>query len=314
MNRFDRVFSILVLLQSKKIIKSSQIADRYDISHRTVYRDIRTLKDAGIPIIGDPGIGYSMMDGYRLPPMMFSEQEAASLLTAEKLIGKMTDKETQRYYSDAMIKIKSILRGTERRALEVLDDSIAIADNDQNDNKNYLQDLLQSLSSKKVVNIQYNRLDGTASDRNIEPIGCYLHNNKWYLIAYCRSKIAYRTFKLNRIVHLNILEEEFVNKHISLKEYIDQQDREWRKEHRFHNIEILFNKEFVQFAEYRKYYFGFVSQSENEKGVTMRFMNTAIELVARWLMQFGQEATVIAPPELKDRMKVLSKEFFEHYH
>jgi predicted DNA-binding transcriptional regulator YafY len=95
MNKFDRVISTLILLQTKKIIKASNISERFGISLRTVYRDISTLKNAGIPIIGDPGIGYSIMDGYRLPPIMFNEGEALALLTAEKFIGKITDKTTQ---------------------------------------------------------------------------------------------------------------------------------------------------------------------------------------------------------------------------
>lgn len=105
MNRFDRVFSTLVLLQTRRVIKAMTIAERFGISLRTVYRDVRTLKNAGVPIIGDPGIGYSITDGYRLPPLMFNEGEAAALLTAEKFIGKVTDKKTQDYYSNAMIKI-----------------------------------------------------------------------------------------------------------------------------------------------------------------------------------------------------------------
>ena len=121
MNKFDRVISTLVLLQTKKIMKASTISERFDISLRTVYRDINTLKTAGIPIIGDPGIGYSIMDGYRLPPIMFTEAEVASLLTAEKFIGKITDKDTQVYYSSAMTKIKAILRSSEKQSLAVLD-------------------------------------------------------------------------------------------------------------------------------------------------------------------------------------------------
>ena len=91
MNKFDRVISTLVLLQSGPVITAAAIADRFDISLRTVYRDIATLKNAGMLIIGDPGIGYSLLEGCRLPPMSFNEGETVALLTAEKLIGKMTD-------------------------------------------------------------------------------------------------------------------------------------------------------------------------------------------------------------------------------
>src|ERR1700741_4212443 len=102
MNRIDRVTAILIQLQSKRVVKAQEIADRFAISLRTVYRDIKTLDEAGIPIIGEAGIGYSIMEGYRLPPVMFTREEATALLTAEKLVEKLTDTSTQQTYQGAM--------------------------------------------------------------------------------------------------------------------------------------------------------------------------------------------------------------------
>jgi predicted DNA-binding transcriptional regulator YafY len=91
MNRIDRLSAILIQLQSRPLTKSQQIADRFGISPRTVYRDIRALLDAGIPIIGSPGIGYSLVQGFKLPPLMFTQAEAIAFLTAEKLVNELTD-------------------------------------------------------------------------------------------------------------------------------------------------------------------------------------------------------------------------------
>lgn len=313
MNRFDRVFSTLVLLQTRRVLKAMTIAERFDISLRTVYRDVRTLKNAGVPIIGDPGIGYSITDGYRLPPLMFNEGEAAALLTAEKFIGKVTDKKTQDYYSNAMIKIKAILRRSEKQALEVLDNSIAISDKQAWANKTYLQDLFSSIAAKQLLKIQYKKADGSSSERRLEPIGCYYHGSNWYLVAFCQLKDAYRTFKVNRITQLQVLEENFDTEHISLQAYIDQQDQSWKKEHQFYAIEIVFNPSFVQYAESRKYYFGFMEQSIEKDGVHMKFLNASVEVVARWLLQFGDQATVLAPTALKSRLKVLATQIYQHY-
>lgn len=313
MNRFDRVFSTLVLLQTRRVIKAMTIAERFGISLRTVYRDVRTLKNAGVPIIGDPGIGYSITDGYRLPPLMFNEGEAAALLTAEKFIGKVTDKKTQDYYSNAMIKIKAILRRSEKQALEVLDNSIAISNNKALTNKTYLQDLFSSLAAKQLLKIQYKKADGTSSERNLEPIGCYYHANNWYLVAFCQLKVAYRTFKVNRIAQLQVLEQNFDTKHISLQDYIDQQGQSWKKEHQFHAIEIVFNPSLVQYAESRKYYFGFTGQTIEKDGVHMKFLNASLEVIARWLLQFGDQATVLAPIALRSRLQVLATQLYQHY-
>jgi len=199
MNKFDRVISTLVLLQTRKVIKAMTISERFDISLRTVYRDIRTLKNAGIPIIGDPGIGYSIMDGYRMPPIMFNEGEAAALLTAEKFIAKLKDQDTQDYYSSAMMKIKAILRSSEKQSLAVLDDSIAISDDNKWENKTYLQDIFKGIAAQRILNIDYQKADGSSSQRKLEPIGCYHQFNNWYLVAFCQLQNDYRTFKINRI-------------------------------------------------------------------------------------------------------------------
>jgi len=313
MNKFDRVISILILLQTKKIIKASNIAARFEISLRTVYRDISTLKNAGIPIIGDPGVGYSIMDGYRLPPIMFNESEALALLTAEKLIGKITDKATQASYSDAMTKIKAILRSTDKQSLAVLEDSISFSDYKLWENKSYLQDLFKSIASKIVLKIDYQKVDGSTSSRKIESIGCYHQYNNWYLVAYCQNRAAYRTFKMNRILHLQVLEQRFDTEHISLQTYIDQQTQAWRDQQEFQNIEVAFNRSVLPHAERRKYYFGFVEQVEEKDVVRMKFLNSSIEFVARWLLQFGNQARVLEPLALKNRIKTLATDLYKHY-
>ncbi|MFT5646705.1 MAG: putative DNA-binding transcriptional regulator YafY [Aureispira sp.] len=313
MNKFDRVISTLILLQTKKIIKASNLSERFGISLRTVYRDISTLKNAGIPIIGDPGIGYSIMDGYRLPPIMFNEGEALALLTAEKFIGKITDKTTQASYSEAMTKIKAILRSTDKQSLAVLEDSISFSNYTLWENKSYLQDLFKSIASKVVLKIDYQKADGSTSSRKVESIGCYHQYNNWYLVAYCQNRAAYRTFKMNRILHLQVLEQHFDTEHISLQNYIDQQTQAWRDQQQFQTVEVAFDKSILQHAERRKYYFGFVEQVEEAEVVRMKFLNSSMEFMARWLLQFGNRATVLEPLELKNRIKELATELYEHY-
>jgi predicted DNA-binding transcriptional regulator YafY len=97
MNRIDRISAILIQLQSRRVVKAGDIAERFNISLRTVYRDIKTLEEAGIPLIGEAGVGYSIMDGYRLPPVMFTREEATAFLTAEKFVEKLTDTTTMKH-------------------------------------------------------------------------------------------------------------------------------------------------------------------------------------------------------------------------
>src|ERR1700759_4320698 len=117
MNRIDRISAILIHLQSRRVVKASDIAERFGISLRTVYRDVKTLEEAGVPIIGEAGVGYSIMDGYRLPPVMFTKEEATAFLTAEKFVEKLTDAHTVAHHQSAMYKVKAVLRSADKTML-----------------------------------------------------------------------------------------------------------------------------------------------------------------------------------------------------
>jgi len=110
MNRIDRISAILIQLQSHSLVKEHQISERFEISLRTVYRDIRTLEEAGVPIIGNPGIGYSFAEGFKLPPLMFTQEEDLSFLIAEKLVHKLTDSNNNKHYKSGIEKISSVMR------------------------------------------------------------------------------------------------------------------------------------------------------------------------------------------------------------
>ena len=108
MNRIDRISAKLIQLQSHSLVKAQQISERFNISIRTVYRDIRTLEEAGIPIIGNPGIGYSLAEGFKLSPLMFTQKEALSFLIAEKLVHELTDSNSNEHYKSGIEKIRSV--------------------------------------------------------------------------------------------------------------------------------------------------------------------------------------------------------------
>src|SRR6202000_82178 len=129
MNRIDRISAILIQLQSRRVVKAGDIAERFNISLRTVERDVKTLKEAGIPLIGEAGVGYSIMDGYRLPPVMFTREEATAFLTAEKFMEKLTDVSTMSYYKSAMYKVRAVLKSADKDLLESMDDRIQVLKN-----------------------------------------------------------------------------------------------------------------------------------------------------------------------------------------
>ena len=179
MNRIDRISAILIQLQSRKTVRAQDIADRFNISLRTVYRDVRTLEEAGIPLIGEAGVGYSIVDGYRLPPVMFTRDEAAAFLTAEKMVNKLTDADNSASYSSAMYKIRSVLKSAEKDYLESIEQNIEVlkfrGHNAQRAvPQNQLQIILQAVATKQVLRLVYKRPWGESVEtRDIEPVGVF---------------------------------------------------------------------------------------------------------------------------------------------
>ncbi|MEG1587452.1 MAG: HTH domain-containing protein, partial [Bacteroidales bacterium] len=202
MNRIDRISAILIQLQSHSLVKAQQISDRYQISLRTVYRDIRALEEAGIPIIGNHGMGYSLESGFKLPPLMFTQREALSFLLAEKLVRELTDSDSNKHYKSGIEKIRAVMRFSDKTILDTLEENLFVLET--NKPSTYKPDILllilQSIYQKQTIRISY--FMEAVSDsfgRNIEPVGLFFSRTNWYLIAFCLVKKSYRTFRIDRI-------------------------------------------------------------------------------------------------------------------
>src|ERR1700744_1316012 len=202
MNRIDRISAILIQLQSRRVVRANDIAQRFNISLRTVYRDVITLEEAGIPIIGEAGVGYSLMEGYRLPPVMFNKEEATAFLTAEKFVEKLTDTSTASHYQSAMFKVRAVLRSHEKDMLESMDGNIAVFKGHRNNplaDNDHIQTILNSIAGRNVIAIEYFALHSQeTTKREIEPVGIFFLESFWHLIAYCHLRDDYRDFRIDR--------------------------------------------------------------------------------------------------------------------
>jgi len=306
MNRIDRISAILIQLQSRRVVKAADIAERFNISLRTVYRDVKTLEEAGIPLIGEAGVGYSIMDGYRLPPVMFTREEATAFLTAEKFVEKLTDTSTSAHHKSAMYKVRAILKTAEKDLLENMDGNIevfkghrqlVIADND------HIQTILNSIAHKQILSINYfahHSQENTT--RHIEPVGIFYLESYWHLIAYCLLRKAYRDFRIDRIQQLNVTDQSFTSQHPTLKAYIAQT----AKEKHLETVIIKVDKEMYAHLNHQKYYSGFVSEKQIGNQFEMTFLSSSLEGFARWYMMFGDKAEIIQPDTLRERVQAIS--------
>ncbi|MFB9841560.1 helix-turn-helix transcriptional regulator [Mucilaginibacter ginsenosidivorans] len=307
MNRIDRISAILIHLQSRRVVKASDIADRFNISLRTVYRDVKTLEEAGIPLIGEAGVGYSIMDGYRLPPVMFTREEATAFLTAEKLMEKLTDPSSDENYKSAMYKIRSVLRMAEKDFLDNIDGHIEVLKSRRTSgvklDLNPLQIILKGIGERTVLSIHYFAMHNQQwSERCIEPVGVFYQDNYWHLIAWCRLREDYRDFRLDRISNISLTGERFKTMHPNLNEYISQQARERNLE----EVIIRVEKSIGPYLNEQKYYNGFVSEREVDGLIEMTFLTGFVEGFVRWLMMYGDMAIIVSPDSLKEKVKELS--------
>ncbi|MEL6305402.1 MAG: YafY family protein [Bacteroidota bacterium] len=224
--RLSRLTAILTQLQSSRLVTAKTLAEKHNVSIRTIYRDIRTLEKSGVPIVTEEGKGYSMMEGYQLPPVMFTEEEANALITAEQLILKNKDASFVQYYSDAILKIKALLKGSQKDKASLLKDRIYFTDNfTRQTTSNYLMQIQSALTNFQVLNIDYQSLENKSTNRDIEPFALYSTQEKWLLIAYCRLRKAFRAFRIDLIQNITNTYETFESHNMTLEEYYKAYDR-----------------------------------------------------------------------------------------
>lgn len=309
--RFDRIVAIFIQLQSKRIVKAQELADRFQVSLRTIYRDIRTLEAAGVPLYSEAGVGYSLVDGYRLPPIMFTKEEAGSFVAAEKLMQKFTDSEMGSHFSSAMYKIKSVLRGREKDRLNLLEAHILMQQDGDLFSKHIpdaLSKLFDSISEQTQLILSYQSFEAEfPSQRTIEPVGLFHENEYWYIYAYCHLRADYRQFRTDRIHKITATDVPFHKIHPPLEQHLNQ-----KTEAVFTTVIIKVDKSIVKHLRGGRQYYGFVSERDLGKTVEMTFhCKNFYDSFARWYMMFADYAEIIEPPQLKNAVADLATTIYK---
>ncbi len=316
MNRIDRLTAILMQLQTRRILPGKEIAERFSISLRTVYRDIRTLEHSGVPIGVEPGQGYFLAPGYHLPPVMFTDQQARALLLGGKLIEKFSGLTTNRDYACALDKIKAAMGDPEKESLDALSAHIQVLKpcprTQEASPQDLLPDILAILSRNQVAHISYT--SGYKSEntrRAIEPLGLCFYGEHWHLLAFCRLRQDYRDFRLDRIHSVELLGEIFdPSRRSDLSGLIEKM---------VHASEVKsacvrFDKSIMPYVGSQKYYFGLVEEKDTGSQVEMHFLTASYDHMAHWLLSYVDTVEVISPEALKQLMAEHAARLFTHYH
>ena len=306
MNRLDRISALLVQLQSRPIVKASEMAARYGVSLRSIYRDMRTLSEAGVPICGSSGVGYSLVEGYRLPSLMFSKEEALAFLTAEKIVEKLTDTQNSHYFHQGMDKIRAALRTVDKNYLHNMDDSIAVYKSRglKEGIPNLLQTILSSINDKLVIEIDYTNADDNKTKRTLEAVGVSFSHPHWYLSAWCHLREDYRVFRLDRINHIEITKDRQTKTHPSLESLLGVDDPLCLTEVVLHTSAALAQR----YADHC-YYMGLTQEETLANGmIKQTYLAYALEPLARWVLAHADTTSVISPAsEINEIIKRIIK-------
>lgn len=300
LKRFDRLVAILIQLQSKRIVRSQELAERFGVSLRTIYRDLQTLEKAGVPLYGEAGRGYSLVEGYRLPPVMFTREEASSFLAAEKLMQSFTDKGLGRYFQSAMFKIKSVLRGKEKDWLAALDSQVSVHQRRPTFNEtvpNALELLFESLAEKKQIILSYQPFYAEHPEsRTIEPVGLFHENQFWYILGYCHLRQDYRQFRIDRIYRISKSEQAFTRRHGTVEEYRNNKKAEMK----LIIVKLLIDTKVAGYFSGGFQYYQALSKKECGSQVELVFQVEAQDRgFVRWLLMFADYLQIIEPASLK---------------
>jgi len=300
MNRIDRLVATVLLLQSRRLIRAQDIADHFGISIRTVYRDLLALQEAGVPLAAEAGEGYSLVDGYHLPPVMFTQEEASALFVGGEFVQHLTDASLKKNVESALLKIRAVLPEERQEYLERLQQVTAVLAHPSCFENGFRDDVLtmvqEAVVRRRVLKMEYSaNSNGAITKRSVEPLALLYYSDHWHLIAYCRLRQDYRDFRTDRIKTIFPDEEIFPPREgFSIKQYLQDANKIENPQ----EVRVKFKPTVARRVRSR-YFFGVAEETAADGGVIITFVVPAPEVLVNWLFSFGTEVEILHPPELR---------------
>lgn len=208
MRRADRLFEIIQRLRRRRVVTASSLAEHFDVSERTIYRDIADLIESDVPIEGAAGVGYSLRKGYDLPPLMFNENELEALVFGARMVQSWSDTELGRAADDALSKIESVLPG---HLQKIFDDRSLWAPKDLRrvpvtfD----LGRLRAAIRGCRKIRFRYSDEKGAETHRKVRPLSLWFYPPFWTAASWCELRDDFRFFRVDRMRDVEFLSEPF---------------------------------------------------------------------------------------------------------
>ncbi|MBT2335088.1 YafY family transcriptional regulator [Variovorax paradoxus] len=208
MRRADRLFQLVQIIRGRRLTTAAFLAQRLEVSERTVYRDVADLQHQGVPIEGEAGMGYRLGAGFELPPLMFTQDEASALVAAARLAQSWVDPALARDIETGLGKILSVLPPAARvsaEALALYAPAMGLGDA----LRARLQTLREAVQARQKLRLHYRDVSGDASERTVRPLGCFYWGKVWTLSTWCELRDDFRGFRLDRMDAVDLLPERF---------------------------------------------------------------------------------------------------------
>jgi predicted DNA-binding transcriptional regulator YafY len=303
MNRIDRLLGTILMLEGRRSVTAEQIAAHFEISVRTVYRDLSALSEIGVPIAAEAGVGYSLLKGYYLPPVMFSESEASASFLGGELVKGLTDSSVAGPIGSALLKIQAVLPPQQREQAERILRHMAVIGpprrSDQPDRR-VLLPIQRAVALCRVLHLVYlARGQAPPKPRDVEPLGVVFYGGAWYLIAWCRVRAHFRNFRPDRIQHLAVRDATFEPRAgFSLLRHLEESVRREKTV----PARIRFTAKAAERAR-SECFAGLVEERLVGGRVEMDLLTFSLDWLGRWVLSFGDEAEAVAPEHLRELVR-----------
>ena len=315
MNRTDRLVAIVMVMQGRRLIRAEDLAEQFEVSVRTVYRDIDALCEAGVPITGEAGVGYSLVKGYHLPPVMLTADEASALFVGAELAKQLTDKSLAGPVTQALDKLRAILPRERKQQLETLGRRMVVYARrpkplDSQPDERGLLAVQEAVVSQRVLKLCYKgREDDQGVHRAVEPLGVVFYSGAWTLVAWCRLRKDIRHFRIDRMEQIELQGETFATRDdFDLKSHFEEQDRAAKLE----TAKVWFGKYVVERARMESMA-TLMKERDRDGGTEFSLATWSLDWLARWILSFGREAEGIEPPSLRVKIAREAKAIAEKH-
>jgi predicted DNA-binding transcriptional regulator YafY len=312
MNKTDRLLAIVLELQGKGRRRAEDLADTFETSKRTIYRDILALCEAGVPIVSVPGQGYSLMKGYFLPPLSFTTEEATMLLLGSDFMARNFDAQYRLAAESASRKIESVLPEILRNDVQYLQSNIRFIGTTTNAQESEkLQLLRRALLDRNTIRFCYHTrhsgdVQNVSHTREADPYGLAYLLNTWHLTAYCHMRQDIRNFRLDRMEDLELLPQIFTRPaNFQMGLYQEKQPRDI-------TVHALFDKEIARWVhEGRTYYV--TAEEETPAGLLVTLKIRHESEVMQWFLSWGSHVKILEPDSLRQRLAEEAQMMLQNY-